>query len=156
MKAKNVPVSMAEIGPLIEEILHSGSSAELTATGRSMRPMLLDRTSIVRISAPQQLRRGDVVLFRHSSGKYLLHRIIAREDGGTFFCRGDANIIGERGISEEQILAVVTDYCRKTRWVSCRSFGYGCYWRLWLMTFPLRSFALRAWRHVTRKREVVP
>ena len=154
MSVKNVPISIEEVEPLISELIQNGSAAELTATGRSMRPMLLDRKSIVRISAPQQLRRGDVVFFRHITGKYLLHRIVARSENGTFCCRGDANYICETDVLPERILAVVTDFCRKTRWRSCRSFFYGCYWRFWLITFPLRALFVRVWRHFMRKREV--
>ena len=154
MNTRKVQISFDEIESLLGEIIESGNAAELTVTGNSMRPMLLDRKSVVRISAPQSLRRGDVVLFRHSSGKYLLHRIVACGEDGTVCCRGDANTVCESGISAEQVLATVTDFRRETRWTSCRSFGYGCYWRLWLITFPLRVFAFRVRRYVTRKREV--
>ena len=153
MSVRDVSVSIEEIEPLLDELIQGGGTAELTATGGSMRPMLLDRKSVVRISAPQQLRRGDVVLFRHSSGKFLLHRIVGFGQDGTFCCRGDANTVCESGILEKQILATVTDFRRTMRWTSCRSFGYGVYWRLWLLTYLLRVLASRVRRHVTRKRE---
>lgn len=156
MSTRKVPISIETIEPLLDELIRGGGTVELTATGRSMRPMLLDRESVVRISAPQQLRRGDVVLFRHTSGKYLLHRIVACGEDGRYCCRGDANYADEDGVSREQVLASVTDFCRKNQWRSCRSFGYGFYWRLWLMTYPLRALMVRVWWHVARKREATP
>ena len=43
-------ISMADLSPLLEEVICSGGQAELTATGRSMRPMLWDGKSKVRLA----------------------------------------------------------------------------------------------------------
>ena len=58
METHSVP--MSALTPLMEEILTSGGTVELTVTGRSMEPMLHDGVSRVRLAAPRKLRRGDL------------------------------------------------------------------------------------------------
>lgn len=130
-------VSITELTPLMEEILSQGGSVELTITGNSMRPMLLDRCSRVRLTAADGLRRGDIPLYRRDSGTYVLHRVVA-EQGGRYTCCGDAQWSLEPGIRRDQIAAVVTHFARKKRWVSRDNFWYGLYWRLWVAIRPLR------------------
>lgn len=136
---------MQALSPLLEEIVSSGGEAELTVTGRSMEPMLHDRRSRVRLCAPpEQLARGAVALYRRENGRYVLHRVAAcRADGGYDFC-GDAQWTLERGLRREQILAVVTEFRRGSRWVPTTSAVYGVYWRALLALRPARSLAHRA------------
>lgn len=132
---RSVPI--AELTPLMAEILSQGGSVELTVTGNSMRPMLFDRCSRVRLTAAHELRRGDIPLYRRDGGSYVLHRIVA-EQGRCYTCCGDNQWNLEPGIRRDQIVAVVTDFARKERWRSCNGFWYGLYWRFWVAVRPLR------------------
>ena len=143
-------VPMCELSPLLEEIVASGGTAELTVTGRSMEPMLHDRQSRVRLrTAPEALRRGDIALYRRDNGRYVLHRVAACRGGAYDFC-GDAQWTPERGIRPEQIIAVTERFARGARWTKTDSALYGAYWRLWLAIRPLRRLVLGGTRHVLR------
>ena len=147
---------MRELSPLLEEIIASGGTAELTVTGRSMEPTLHDRKSRVRLqAAPETLPRGVVALYRRTNGQYVLHRVAVCHGETYDFC-GDAQWVLEKGLRREQILAVVTEFQRAGRWTSVNGAGYGLYWRALLAIRPLRQFAHRAvgWlkRHLKRER----
>ena len=149
MIAARCNVPMQELTPLMEEILASGGTVELTATGSSMRPMLLDRVSKVRLAAPTELRRGDIPLYRRDNGGYVLHRIIAVE-GDTYTLCGDAQWHPEQGIRKDQILAVVTDFARRDRWISCDHTLYILYWHCWVAIRPVRHLVFGGFRRLRR------
>lgn len=142
-------VSMTELTPLIAEILSHDGTVELTVTGNSMRPMLFDRRSRVRLAAANAPRRGDIALYRRDSGAYVLHRILAEREG-SYICCGDAQWVLEPGIRRDQIVAVVTHFARKERWTSCDSFWYGLYWRFWVAVRPLRRLVYGGVRRMKR------
>ena len=54
MQTHSVP--MSALSPLIGEILSFGGDVVLTVTGHSMEPMLHDRVSRVRLTAPRTLK----------------------------------------------------------------------------------------------------
>ena len=142
-------ISLAELSPLMEEILSRGESFELTVAGRSMLPMLLHRKSRVLLGPPRELRRGDLPLYRRTDGTYVLHRVLqAGPDGYT--CCGDHQSDLERGIRREQIVAVTQAFARSKRWISCDNALYGLYWRLWVAIRPLRRLYAGGIRRLRR------
>lgn len=141
---------MESLSPLLEELLASGTVVELTATGGSMRPMLLHRISKVRLAPPSALQKGDIPLYRRDNGVYVLHRIVDGE-GESFTLCGDAQWRLEPGIRREQILAVVTHFCRRGRWVSCTAPVYRLYWKLWLFLRPVRRLIFGGGRRLAEK-----
>ena len=149
-------VQMAALSPLMEEILSCGGTVELTVTGNSMYPMLRHRKSQVRLSAVTAPQIGDLPLYRRDNGAFILHRIIGQADnpadGGdmTYICCGDHQYHPERGIRRDQILAVVTDFKRGSRWVSCTDTGYRCYVRAWIACRPLRRLFFGGMRRIRR------
>ncbi len=128
---------MSALSPALCEVIDSGGKAEITVTGNSMYPMLKHRVSRVRMAKAEELRIGDLPLYRRDNGAYILHRIVGK-DGDTFVCCGDHQWHPERGIHRDQILAVVTDFCRTDRWQSCTAVSYRLYVRLWMWIRPLR------------------
>lgn len=140
-----VRADAGELTALVEEIVAAGGTAVMDSRGTSMRPMLTFDQSRVRLAKPQTLRRGDVALYRYPNGKCLLHRIVRVERDGSLTIRGDNNLQTERGVRPEWVVAVVTDFTRRGRWVSCGSLGYRLYWRTWLLVWPLRRLAVRAY-----------
>lgn len=148
METHSVP--MSALTPLMEEILTSGGTVELTVTGRSMEPMLHDGVSRVRLAAPRKLRRGDLPLYRRTDGSYVLHRITA-VDADVVTCCGDAQWTLECGILPENILAVTEAFDRGDgRWMSVDSVRYGVYWRVWLALRPLRHLTVGGARRIKR------
>lgn len=141
---------MQELTPVIAEVLEKGGSVELTVTGNSMRPMLWDRESRVRLAAPERLRRGDIPLYRRRDGTYVLHRIVAVENEGAYTCCGDNQWRLEPGVRERQVAAAVTDFTWRGRWVSCASPLYGLYWRSWVALRPVRRLIFGGLRRLWR------
>ena len=143
-------IHMAALSPLIEEILQSGGTVELTVTGSSMWPMLLHRVSRVRLAPVEELRKGDLPLYRRRNGTYVLHRIAAVEADGSYTCCGDNQWHLERGLQREQMVAVVTDFCRKDRWMSGNAGIYRMYCRVWLAIRPLRRLIFGGFKRIKR------
>lgn len=148
MQTHSVP--MAALSPLIGEVLSAGGTVELTVTGHSMEPMLHDRVSRVRLTAPRALKRGDLPLYRRADGSFVLHRVTA-VDGESVTCCGDAQWHLERGVPCGNIVAVMEAFDRRgRRWVSANSALYGAYWRVWLALRPLRHLVIGGARRVKR------
>ena len=146
MNGKTVP--MAQLTPLLEEILRQGGRVEMTATGRSMEPLLHDRESQVRLGPPRPLRRGDIALYRRDSGGYVLHRVTAA--GERYTCCGDAQWAQERDIRPDQIVAVAEAFTVRGRWVSVRALRHGVYWHIWLALRPVRRLVIGGSRRIRR------
>ena len=148
MQTHSVP--MAALSPLLGEVLSAGGTVELTVTGHSMEPMLHDRVSRVRLSAPRALKRGDLPLYRRADGSFVLHRVTA-VDAERVTCCGDAQWRLERGVPCGNIVAVMEAFDRRGgRWVAADSALYGAYWRVWLALRPLRHLVLGGARRVKR------
>ena len=144
-------VPFEDMAVLALEKLDAGELVQFTATGSSMRPLLHDRQSRVRLSAARDVRRGDMLLYRRGKGGYVLHRVVAVELDGTYTCCGDAQWRLEPGICPEQALAVVTAFTLFGRWVSCTNGLYGLYWRAWLLIRPVRRVVFGGWRRLKRR-----
>ena len=83
--------------------------------GGSMRPLLRPGRDLftVRRKGPERCRAGDVVLFRHA-GNCVLHRVVEVKDDG-YVCLGDNAILPERGVTDADILGVMTGFSRGGR-----------------------------------------
>lgn len=149
-------IQMTALSPLMEEILTSGGAVELTVTGNSMYPMLCHRKSQVRLISPTALQIGDIPLYRRDNGAYILHRIVGTvedtdaHETSTYICCGDHQWHTENGIRRDQILAVVTDFKRRNRWVSCKDPAYRIYTRFWIANRPLRRLVFGGFRRIKR------
>ena len=142
-------VEMANLSPLIEEVLHSGGTVELTVTGNSMWPMLHHQVSRVRLAPVGELKKGDLPLYRRQNGAYVLHRILAVEADGSYTCCGDNQWHLERGLQRAQMLAVVTEFNRKgERWVSGNDRLYRLYTQFWMAARPVRRLIFGGWRRL--------
>ena len=145
-------VGMANLSPLIEEILHSGGTVELTVTGNSMWPMLHHKVSRVRLAPVGELKKGDLPLYRRQNGAYVLHRILAVETDGSYTCCGDNQWHLECGLQRAQMIAVVTHFSRKGDdcWVSGNDWKYRLYAQMWMAARPVRRLIFGGWRRLKR------
>ena len=131
-------VSIHDVIPTVLLAISNGGSVEMTVPGNSMKPTLLDRVSIVRLTATSNPKRGDMVLYRRDNGVYVLHRIVKVCSDGTFVFCGDAQYRLEKGIHRDQLIGVVTDFSRRGKWISCDDLFYRCWWRVCIGTRGLR------------------
>ena len=117
-------VSIQELGPIIAQSVAAGGTAELTVTGRSMLPLLLDRVSRVKLTAISEPKYGDVILYRRDNGTYVLHRIIKCCEDGTYTMCGDGQTVPEPGLRRDQMIAVVRSFARRGKWRDCEDTLY--------------------------------
>ena len=148
MEVRRIP--MEELYVLLETQLQYGS-AQLTVTGSSMTPTFQGGRDMVRLEKDRPFRRGDVILYRRENGRYVLHRLM-RVKEEQLVCCGDRQTELET-IRPDQVLAVVTAFCRKGVWRDVKAPLYRLYVQLW-MILPVRraAFALRRWLRRSRIR----
>ena len=116
----------------------------LQITGSSMTPFLAPGRDSVMLSKPKKpLCTGDVVLYQRDSGAYVLHRIVRREQDGTFSLVGDGQDQIETGIRPEQIFAVVQSAVRKGKRQAPGCFWWEFFSHVWIHLIPLRSLLRR-------------
>lgn len=88
------------------------------------------------------VKRGDVVLFRRTSGRLVLHRIFKVCPDEYWFI-GDNMPDIERGIQREQLIGILTGFVRKGRTVDTKNYVYRILSRIWLMLRPFRPLIHR-------------
>ncbi len=136
---------------VIIEKLDMGGTVTFTPHGESMLPMLRDGEDVVVLSKPKgRLHLFDIPLYRRSDGAFVLHRVIDFERNGSYVMCGDNQFVRERGITDSDIIAVVTAFYRKGRPYSTDSFLYRVYINFWFYTRPFRR-AFRAGKNRTVK-----
>lgn len=145
----------------IEDVLREEGVFVSTTVGASMFPMLRNRKDTIIVTPYEgRLKKYDVPLYKRGSS-YILHRIIeVRPD--SYVIRGDNCIQKEYGITDEQILGVLTGFYRGAKKVNMDGVGYKLYVRVWPFSYPvrklyvkMRSLAARAWRKIRRGKKDV-
>lgn len=145
----------------IEDVLREEGMFVSTTVGVSMYPMLRNRKdTIIVMPYEGRLKKYDVPLYKRGSS-YILHRIIeVRPD--SYVIRGDNCIQKEYGITDEQILGVLTGFYRGAKKVNMNGIGYKLYVHVWPFLYPMRrmyvqtrSLAARAWHKIRRGKKDV-
>ena len=109
-------------------------------SGCSMRPFLRSGVDLAYIECKKQsrCRKYDVVLYRRQTGKYVLHRIVKVCPDSYTLC-GDNCWQREPGITDAQILGVLTGVIREGRRVDVNSRRYRALVRVWCACYPIRG-----------------
>lgn len=126
-----------------EEILQEKGFLVYTNVGISMLPLLRQRRDIIEIrrKAPAtRCKRYDTVLYKHGD-KYILHRILKVRPNDYVIC-GDHNIWCEYGITDNQILGVMTRVIRDGKSIYPSDWKYKIYVHLWCDLYPIRAAIL--------------
>ena len=131
-----------------ESLLSSGKPVELRVTGTSMHPYLRGNGNeiiIVNAFSPEELKVGQIVLFRHE-GSYIFHRIIKKKDD-SFIIQGDGVVKKQEEALLSDIIGVVRTIIRPSgKSVSVDLRSHRLYWRCWLLLRPFRRYLLAAYR----------
>ena len=105
----------------IEDVLAEEGLFVSTTVGVSMFPMLRNRRdTIIVMPYEGRLKKYDVPLYKRGSD-YILHRIIEVLPDSYVIC-GDNCIQKEYGITDEQILGVLTGFYRGSKQINMRNF----------------------------------
>lgn len=108
-----------------------------TTVGVSMFPMLRNRRdTIVVVPYTGRLNRYDVPLYRRD-GRYVLHRIVEVRPDSYVIC-GDNCAEKEYGITDDDVVGVLTEFYRGDRKIDMNGRRYRLYVRLWCALYPVR------------------
>lgn len=114
-----------------------------TNVGDSMQPLIRqDRDLVVIEPAKGRLKRNDVPLYRRDSGQYVLHRILRVRAQDYVLC-GDNRTGKETGITDRQIVGVLTAVIRGGKTLSVHSLRYRLYVCMIRMRRPLRILRVK-------------
>lgn len=138
---------------VLKELVEEGKEVQLLIAGNSMAPFLVHQRDSIYFEKPtKELRRGDMVFYKRSSGQYIMHRIYKVNSDG-YYMLGDAQTAVEGPLKEEQIFAVVTKVKRKGKWIGPENFWWKFYARVWIKVLPLRRILMRVYGVFSRKEQ---
>ena len=127
-----------------QELEQKGSLIYITS-GPSMRPFIRSGEDLVHLKAKQpgqRFSKYDVILYRRRSGQYVLHRIVKVLPDSYVLC-GDNCVALEPGITDTQVLAVLTGIIRKGKPIPIHAPGYRFLVKLWCALFVPRSLVMK-------------
>lgn len=127
-----------------EDYLENNDRLIYRNTGTSMLPLLKQGRDffIVEKVNNRPLRKYDVVLYKRKPDTYVLHRIIKIKNE-KYVIMGDNCINKEYGITDNDIIAVMTGFIRKGRQHSTSEFFYKLYSVCRCAFSPLRILLFR-------------
>ena len=128
--------------PVIEETVKSGTDVKLKVSGTSMYPLVGSRRDSVLLTKAEDLKVGDVPLYKRDNGKFILHRIVKIENGA-YGMMGDFEQKLEYPVYKEQIIAVAKGFYRHEHFISCESFWYKVYKFFWMRTVAIRPLLIK-------------
>lgn len=137
---------------LMEQLLGLLDSTEyvpLNISGSSMTPFLVhsrDTAYLSKVTRP--LKKGDMILYRRDNGAYILHRIYRVTPDG-YRLVGDAQILIEKGVRPDQVLALVTAVRRREKLLQPGSFWWDFFEKVWIRVIPLRPGIVAAYSALT-------
>lgn len=135
----NKNLYLDDVIAVMREKLDRGGTVTFTPMGNSMYPMLRDGEDTVILSKPKgRLKLFDIPLYKRSDGSYILHRIVDFDINGDYIMCGDNQFALERGIKDENIIAVVTAFYRKGKPYTENSPSYRLYINFWYYTRHIR------------------
>lgn len=145
----NKKIQFQDAVNLIKERLEKDGQVILTPNGSSMKPMLSDGRDQVVLSKPTgKLKKYDIPLYvRKDSGQYVMHRVIGFDKNGGYILSGDNQIEKEYGVTDRDIIGVVTAFYKKGQFHTADEKLYCFYCRVHTAARPLR----RVYRAVKRR-----
>lgn len=134
----NKLVSIDEIAPIMKEQMEYGGKVVFTPKGNSMLPLFRSNMDTVTLTKPKfPLKKYSIVFYQRKNGKYVLHRIVGRR-GQYYVMRGDNQYLNENNITQDQIIAVVSEFRRGEKSYSITNKTYKLYSLFWINTVYIR------------------
>ena len=127
-----------------------------TPSGRSMRPMLRGEKDNILVEKPTgRLKKFDVALYARRDGTSVLHRVV-RVRENDYGMRGDNCDYTEYGVTDEDLIGVLTGFWRGDRFIPVTQRRYRLYVRLNYATYPLRWLRIRTGKLLRRIASHIP
>ena len=126
-----------------EQEIERNSKIIYSNKGVSMMPLIKQGRDLMVIEkVTGRLKKYDAPLFKRENGQYVLHRIIKVREDDYVLC-GDHQWIREYGITDDQIVGVLTAVIRKGKMIPVTKFSYRMYVHLWCDFFWIRVLILK-------------
>ena len=133
---------MSELSSFEEQLRLHGKII-YTNVGTSMMPLLREGRDVMIIERPKgRLKKYDVPLYIRPDGMYVLHRILRVRKNDYVIC-GDHCTRREYGITDDDIIGVLTGVIRDGKTISMDSLRYKLYYHLWCDFFYVRVLLLK-------------
>lgn len=135
----------------IEEQFAEGRQAAFTVTGMSMWPLICHGRDqvIIEKTEKEDLRIGDIILFRVTEDQYILHRVTSLEKD-YFQTTGDGNLFRDPVMPYECIVAKVCKVVRNGKTIDCSLLRWKMLFHIWMFLFPVRKWIFRGWSHIRK------
>lgn len=132
------------INTTYEEYLEKHGELTYSNVGVSMMPLLKQGRDLftVKKKGKKRCKKYDVVLYRRPPNNYVLHRIIEVRKND-YVILGDNCINKEYGITDDDILGVMTRYVHKGKEHTVNETGYRLYSHIWCDLAVIRIFFMR-------------
>lgn len=116
-----------------EEYLEKNGSMTYSNVGTSMMPLLKQGRDLFTVTKKdsERCRKYDVVLYRRPPDKYVLHRVVKVREND-YVILGDNCINKEYGITDDDILGVMTSFVHKGKQYTVNDMTYRIYSHLWI------------------------
>lgn len=111
-------IKFSDISSIVIEGLNNNSKVNLTVTGKSMYPFLLDGIDQIIIEKiTHKLKPGDIILYKKNN--FIIHRILKKKKN-YYIVSGDALTIKEI-VFENEIIGYVSSIIKKNKTIDVRS-----------------------------------
>ena len=126
-----------------EEEIKTNGKLLYTNVGDSMYPLIKqDRDILIIEKVNGRLKKYDVPLYKRDNGQYVLHRIL-KVRKNDYIIAGDNRCNKEFGITDKNIIGVLTGIVRNGKEISTKNIKYKIYVHLWCDFFPIKAFILK-------------
>ena len=137
----------------VRQMLEEGKDVDFTVTGNSMWPLLKhgrDRVVLTRCK-PQDIRKGDIVLFEALPSKFLLHRVTKLKENA-FETTGDFNTFRDGVFPKDCVIGKAVRIVRKDKSYGTDSFFMRLYSDLWRALFFARKPLIKLLLWVSKRK----
>ena len=128
---------------ILDEHFENNNEVKLRVTGNSMSPFLVDKRDYIFLSSFNgKPTKGDILLYRRSQDKFVLHRV-EKYDGKNLWFIGDAQNYIEGPLTEDCIIAVCKKVIRKGKTIDEKSFIWKLFSKVWIRIIFCRKAIIR-------------
>ena len=128
-----IAIDLNEAWPLISEVIESDGEFRLYPRGTSMMPLIREGIDSVLLVKARDVSKNDMVFYKRENGQFVLHRAVKIKKNSYVLC-GDNQFKLEKGIRQENVLAVVKGFYRDELYVDENNEEY----RKYLKSLPKR------------------
>lgn len=144
-------VRFDEMYPLIDEQLKNNGEIRFKPRGTSMLPLIRQGKDEVVIKKYEGIySKYDILFYRRDDGDFILHRLIGFDDNNNPVMRGDNQRWKEYGITDENIIGVVSSVIRNDKKITRSTLRFN-FWVLYSRIYVYFVAAIRKIKRIFRR-----